>query len=58
MAQLYAQMGVPEKAANALSTLSISQLTVRDLVAQAKYLQMSREWGGDWSMATCSDNQK
>ncbi|RJX65764.1 hypothetical protein DZ860_21235 [Vibrio sinensis] len=44
LAQLYAQRGIPERAALELSGLENAQKDVELLVAQASYWQMAREW--------------
>lgn len=44
LAQLYAQRGIPERAALELSELENAQKDVELLVAQASYWQMAREW--------------
>ena len=55
LAQLYAQCGIPERAALQISELEKSQSDVKLLVEQATYWQMAKEWDKAievWRLAT------
>ncbi|WP_434363022.1 hypothetical protein NF212_19050 [Parasalinivibrio latis] len=60
MAQLYAQQGIPEVAAQLLSDLSEKQKNEETTVEEARYWQMAKEWDNaiaGWRRASELDNK-
>ncbi|MFD2179559.1 tetratricopeptide repeat protein [Veronia pacifica] len=60
MSQLYAENGLPDKAATALKKLTNKQLIIRDIAARAVFLQEAKEWKkaiAQWKLAAEKDSQ-
>ncbi|MGD8171221.1 tetratricopeptide repeat protein [Vibrio sp. TRT 21S02] len=60
MAQLYAQKGIPERAARQIEELDKSKTDLKLIVEQASYWQMAREWDkatDQWALAAKQDSK-
>lgn len=60
VAQLYAQQGVPEKAARILKDFPAKERDIRVIAAEASYWQQAREWNeaiSTWKVAAKYDNK-
>ncbi|KMV30356.1 hypothetical protein AB733_11780 [Photobacterium swingsii] len=60
LAQLYAQQGIPERAAKTLATLDNAKTDPQLLADQASYWQMAKEWDTSihyWRLAAAKNNK-